>query len=233
MLRDAGTYKNIVVLTGAGISASAGLPTYRGPGGLWSDRDLAALSHTSALQTRRRRATDMFWSMRSALAGLVPTPAHRALAAFEAGLPPDARFTIITQNVDGLHQATGSRNVCEYHGSLARWRCEECDAVIDPPPGDPPEHCGERMRPCAVLFGEMIPVDAERTAKHALRDCDLFVAIGTSGTVEPAASFVSWAHYNNARSVLLNLEAFEGARQQFREVRTGSADELVPAFFRE
>ena len=231
-MRAASEYRNIVVLTGAGISASAGLPTYRGPGGLWNDEKLAELSHTSALQTRRREATNMFWSMRSALAGLVPTPAHRALAAFEAALPADARFTILTQNVDGLHQAAGSKNVCEYHGSLSHWRCEECHTTIVPPAGDPPVCCDERMRPCAVLFGEMIPTDAERTAKHALRECDLFVAIGTSGTVAPASSFVSWAHYNNARSVLLNLEAFDGARQLFRECRTGPADELVPAFFR-
>lgn len=230
-MRAASTYKNIVVLTGAGISAAAGLPTYRGPGGLWTDEKLAQLSHTSALQTRRREATNMFWSMRSALAGLVPTAAHRALAAFEASLPQGAQFTLITQNVDGLHQAAGSKNVCEYHGSLARWRCEICHEVTTPPAGDAPVHCDERMRPCAVLFGEMISAGAERTAKHALRDCDLFVAIGTSGTVAPASSFVSWAHYNNARSVLLNLEAFDDARQLFREVRTGPADELVPAFF--
>lgn len=230
-MRAASTYKNIVVLTGAGISASAGLRTYRGPDGLWNDEKLAQLSHTSALQTRRREATTMFWAFRAAIQGAQPTAAHRALAAFEAALPADARFTLLTQNVDGLHQVAGSKNVCEYHGSLARWRCEECGSEIVPPADDPPICCDERMRPSVVLFGEMIPVDAERTAKHALRDCDLFVAIGTSGTVEPAASFVSWAHYNNARSVLLNLEAFDGARQTFREVRTGPADELVPAFF--
>jgi len=224
-------YRNIVVLTGAGISHSAGLPTYRGAGGLWSDPELAALTEADALQARRTEATDMFWTLTTAIRGVAPTAAHRALAAFETGLPPGARFTIITQNVDGLHQAAGSKTVCEYHGSLARWRCERCGAELAPPAGPAPEHCGERMRPCAVLFGEMIPVDAERTAKHALRDCDLFVAVGTSGTVSPAASFVSWAKLNGARTVLLNLEIFEGAERSFGECHAGPADVLVPRFF--
>jgi NAD-dependent deacetylase len=224
-------YRNIVVLTGAGISHSAGLPTYRGPGGLWSDPKLAALTDTEALVTKRIEATDMFWSFHTAIQGVAPTAAHRALAAFEERLPAGAKLTIITQNIDGLHQAAGSKSVCEYHGSLARWRCEKCNTELAPPAGAAPEHCGERMRPCAVLFGEMIPVAAERTAKHALRDCDLFVAIGTSGTVAPASSFVSWAQLNGARRILLNLEIFDGARGLFSECHAGPADELVPKLF--
>jgi NAD-dependent SIR2 family protein deacetylase len=143
------------------------LPTYRGPGGLWSDPKLAALTDAEALVTNRIEATDMFWSFHTAIQGVAPTAAH----------------------------------------------------------------CGERMRPCAVLFGEMIPVEAERTAKHALRDCDLFVAIGTSGSVAPASSFVSWAQLNGARRILLDLEIFEGARALFSECHAGPADELVPALF--
>ena len=92
-------------------------------------------------------------------------------------------------------------------------------------------HCDEPMRPAAVLFGEMIPVGAERTAKHALRDCDLFVAIGTSGTVQPAASFVRWAEYNNARRVLLNLEPPDDSNGVYTHVHVGTADDLVPRFF--
>lgn len=103
---------------------------------------------------------------------------------------------------------------------------------VQPPlGGDPPVHCEARMRPAVVLFGEMIPVDAERGAKHALRECDLFVAIGTSGTVSPASSFVRWAELNNARRVLLNLEIFDGARDLFGECHEGPADELVARFF--
>ena len=226
------SYKRIVVLTGAGISHSAGLPTYRGPGGLWSDPKLAALSDTSAFRTHRTDVTDMFWKFRRAIGECEPTLAHRALAAFEEKLPAGAELQIITQNIDSLHQRAGSRRVCEYHGTLARWHCEVCGHEESPADAEtPPSHCGERMRPSVVAFGEMIPVEAERTAKTALRDCDLFVAIGTSGTVQPASSFVRWAEYAGARRVLLNLEVFDGARSEFTNCYEGKADDLVPQFF--
>ncbi len=224
-----GGYRRIVVLTGAGISRSAGLATYRGPGGLWTDPELEVLSHIDTLRTRREDVCGMFWRFRRAIRGVQPTAAHRALAAFEAGMTGDREITIITQNVDGLHQAAGSQAVCDYHGSLARWRCEICGAVADPPDGDPPTHCDELMRPDVVLFGEMIPVDAERTAKRVLRDCDLFVAIGTSGTVSPASSFVRWARMTDARTIYLNLEPIEDPA--FITQDHGPADELVPRWF--
>lgn len=225
-------YRGIVVLTGAGISHAAGLPTYRGPGGLWSDPELAALSDVSALVERRDEVCDMFWRFRGALAAVEPTVAHRALAAFEDRLPASSRFLIVTQNVDGLHQRAGSRNVCEYHGSVGRWRCERCKRAIVPPDGEPPSSCcGERMRPDVVMFGELIPTEAERAVKRALRDVDLFVAIGTSGTVAPASSFVRWAELNRARRILLNLELFDDAHELFDTCDAGPADELVPRWF--
>jgi NAD-dependent deacetylase len=225
-------YRNIVVLTGAGISHSAGLPTYRGPGGLWTDPKLAELSDAAALATRRDEVCDLFWSFHRSVAAVAPTAAHHALAAFEERLPPGAKLTLITQNIDGLHQRAGSRNVVEYHGGLATWRCDVCAAELVPAGDAPPVHCAQRMRPAVVMFGELIPVDAERRAKVALRDCDLFVAIGTSGTVAPASSFVRWAELNRARRLLLNLELFDGARALFTECHAGPADELVPRWFR-
>ncbi len=230
-MRAFSDYKNIVVLTGAGISRSAGLATYRGPGGLWTDEDKAKMSHVSSLRTMRTEVCDMFWSFREAIVKVSPTTAHRAIAAFEETLPSGASFTILTQNVDGLHQAAGSRNVCELHGNLRRWRCEECGHVATPSDGEPPVHCGERMRPDVVLFGEMLGVETERTMKHALRECDLFIGIGTSGTVEPAASFVRWAALNHARRVLINLEVFDDARDLYTEVHAGESDALVPSLF--
>jgi NAD-dependent deacetylase len=167
----------------------------------------------------------MFWKLREAVRGVAPTAAHRALATY---IP---RATIITQNVDGLHQQAGSPNVVEFHGSLTRWRCEECMYEGEPPAGELPRHCGEIMRPAAVLFGELIPPEAEHAAKRALRDCDLFVAIGTSGTVWPAAGFVRSAAYAGARTVLLNLEIDDEARDLYSECREGTADELVHRFF--
>jgi len=226
---DLASYRNIVVLTGAGISQAAGLPTYRGPGGLWNDPSKIALSDASALATRRAEACAMFWQLYSSARDVKPTAAHRALAAFEAKLPASANYLLITQNVDGLHQAAGSTRVCEFHGSLARWRCEVCGTEQLLP--DSPSHCDEPMRPCAVLFGEEIPAAAEHAAKRALRDCDLFVAIGTSGTVVPAASFVRWAAYAGARRILLNLEIDDNARGEFSECHAGTADELVARWF--
>jgi NAD-dependent deacetylase len=222
-------YKHIVVLTGAGISQAAGLPTYRGAGGLWNDPSKIALSSIDALRKNREEACAMFWQLYTSAREVKPTAAHRALAAFEAALSPATEFLLITQNVDGLHQAAGSKRVCEFHGSLARWKCEECGTEQLLPAE--PRHCGQPMRPCAVLFGEEIPAEAEHAAKRALRDCDLFVAIGTSGTVIPAASFVRWAEYAGARRVLLNLEIDDDARGSFAECHSGTADELVPRFF--
>jgi NAD-dependent deacetylase len=229
-LRD---YAHVVVLTGAGISHSAGLATYRGPGGLWSDPKVAALAHADAIRDERRAAAcAMFWRFRRAVADAKPTAAHRALAAFEAARPAGTSFLLVTQNIDGLHQAAGSQNVCEFHGSLARWRCE-CGHIETPPRDatDGPEHCGAPMRPDCVLFGEDIPAAADHLVRGALRDCDLFVSIGTSGTVSPAANFVRSAAYSGARTLLLNLEVGDDAREMFREAEAGPADELVPRWF--
>jgi len=224
-------YRNIVVLTGAGISQSAGLPTYRGAGGLWSDPDLQELAQVESLRTRRADVCAMFWQFRQAIRKVAATAAHRALAAFEAGLPEEARFLLVTQNVDGLHQQAGSKRVCEYHGTLTRWRCEVCRDEREPPEGEPPVHCDQLMRPSAVLFGEAIPLDAELVTKRALRSCDLFVSIGTSGTVWPAASFVRSAEYSGARRILVNLEIDPEARDLYTECHAGTADEVVPRLF--
>ncbi len=223
-LRD---YKNIVVMTGAGISRSAGLATYRGPGGLWNDESKVALSTVESLRSRRDDVTGMFWGFRHAIWQAEPTAAHRALAAFEKHCR--GAFTLVTQNVDGLHQKAGSHNVVEYHGSLQSWRCETCGRVCEPTTPELPECCGEALRPDVVLFGEQIPVHAEHQVKGALRDCDLFVAIGTSGTVWPAALFVRSAEYAGARTMLLNLEIEEG--NGYHESYAGTSDELVPHWF--
>lgn len=224
-----GGYRNIVVLTGAGISKSAGLPTYRGPGGLWNNPANVELNTIEALHERRDEVCGMFWKFYQATREVTPTAAHRALAAFEAALPAGANFLLITQNVDSLHSTAGNQRVCEFHGSLARWRCEACGTEQYLPVE--PQHCGQLMRPSVVLFGEQIPALAEHTAKRALRDCDLFVAIGTSGTVTPAASFVRWAAFAGARRVLLNLEIDPESHEHFSETHAGTSDELVPTFF--
>jgi NAD-dependent deacetylase len=228
-VRALATYKHIVVLTGAGISHAAGLATYRGPEGLWNDPKKMALAELAALETRRDEVTNMFWSFREQSRLAMPTLAHQALAAFEQQCT--GTFMIVTQNIDGLHQRAGSQHVVEYHGNLAHWRCEICGRETDPPTGAVPRCDGQAMRPDIIFFGEAIPVAAEREVKAELRACDLFVAIGTSGTVWPAASFVRSADYAGARTVLLNLEIDDDASLAYREVHAGAADELVPSFF--
>ncbi len=228
-MRALATYKNIVVLTGAGISHAAGLATYRGPDGLWNDPKQMELAELAALETRRGEVTDMFWSFREQTRTARPTRAHVALAAFEAQCT--GKFLIVTQNIDGLHQRAGSQRVVEYHGNLAHWRCEICGREDDPPAGVVPTCDGQAMRPDIIFFGEAIPVAAEREVKTELRECDLFVAIGTSGTVWPAASFVRSADSAGARTILLNLEIDDEAMMAYREVHAGTADDLVPKFF--
>jgi NAD-dependent deacetylase len=233
-------YKRIVVLTGAGISAPSGLPTFRGPDGLWERPDGPGASGLDASHIERDPAG--VWKycaeLRAAVRAAEPNAAHCALAAAEASLGADRSLTIITQNVDGLHQRAGSHNVVELHGSLFRIRCSApaCDsepfADQDPPP-EPPQcdRCGALKRPDIVLFNEELPGGAEYLAKRALRDCDLFVAIGTSGTVSPASSFVRSAEFAGARTVLVNLTAMVPRHPSYDEEILGPADKLVPILF--
>lgn len=226
-------HRCIVVLTGAGISAGAGLRTYRGPGGLWNDAEVRALSEASSLATRRADVCGFFAEMRRAARRAQPTVAHLALAAFEGRLPAGTRFVLVTQNIDGLHGRAGSRNVVEIHGDLEHWRCEPCalrfapvdDALVPRCP-----NCRLEARPDVVLFGETPDVDREHEVKKHLRDCDLFVAIGTSGLVLPASSWVRWAVDNGARRILVDIAPPDRV-PQFEEVLRGPADEVVPALF--
>lgn len=218
--------RRVVALTGAGCSTESGIPDYRGID--TPPRPRAPLQHREFVdkEDNRRR----YWARSllgwPRLAASQPNAGHRAIAALEhAGVIAG----VITQNVDSLHTRAGNKHVCELHGSLARWRCESCGVEQNLPTD--PQHCGRTMRPSVVLFGEEIPAAAEHTAKRALRDCDLFVAIGTSGTVSPAASFVRWAEYAGARRVLLNLEIDPEAHDHFSETHAGASDELVPKFF--
>jgi NAD-dependent deacetylase len=237
---DLQRYRGIVVLTGAGISASSGLPTFRGPGGLWERPDGPGANGLDAAALAED--PESVWAycngLRDAVRAAKPNAAHIALAEAERALAPGASFTIITQNVDSLHQRAGSQNVLELHGSLARTRCSlrECGtpAFDDPAPAaELPrcEACGSNLRADIVLFDEEIPAHAEHLAKRALRECDLFVAIGTSGTVWPAANFVRAAEHARARTVLVNLTPMVPRRPAYDEEILGPAEELVPILF--
>jgi len=233
---DISKYRSIVFLTGAGISAASGIRTYRGPEGLWNDETLVRLSDG---ETFRSDPLDVwkFWSeSRAICAAAHPNAAHLALASLEKSLRPDQRMTVITQNIDGLHQRAGNTGVVEFHGSVRRTRCssDSCDLepfldeklYKDSVPRCP--RCGSNLRPDIVLFHEMIPPSNSKAALRALSDCDLFIAIGTSGTVYPANDFVRHAFERRARTVYVNLESLGEVNIYFQEEFLGKAEELVP-----
>lgn len=165
-----------------------------------------------------------------------PNTAHLILAKLEQNLKPEQNFTLITQDVDRLHEKAGSKNVIELHGAVTETCCCDRDCHLVPfldnleyikeIPTCP--QCHSYLRPNIVLFGEPIPLDKEWQVKQALRNCDLFIAIGTSGTVFPAANYVRSAEYSGARTILINLEATNPKNPYFKEEYIGKAEELLP-----
>ncbi len=205
--------QRVAVLTGAGISAESGIPTFRDAlTGLWADYSPEELATPEGF----RRNPDLVWSWyrsrRLAVANAEPNPGHRALAALER-LAPDV--TLITQNVDGLHRRAGSRDPVELHGNIARIKCFDCGrhvtefADTDRVPSC--ADCGGWLRPDVVWFGEMLPAQALRRAQRAAESADLFLSVGTSNVVEPAASLPWLAAAAGAVVVVVNT-ATDGQR---------------------
>lgn len=223
-------YRKIVILTGAGVSVASGLPTYRGPGGLWTNSDLEQIVSVESIPERLPELWALYSERRRVALSVGPNPAHRAIAALQIRLP--GRVTLITQNVDNLHQRAGSPDVIEIHGSGFRTRCTQCALT---PFADETSYetvplcevCSAPLRPAVVLFGEPLPPDARWQAKRALRDCDLFLSVGTSGLVFPVANFVADANLAGAHCVQLNLE--RGPKSAyFHRTIYGKAEELLP-----
>ncbi len=215
-----------MILTGAGISAESGLGTFRDEGGLWAQHKIEDVATPEGF-ARDPKLVQRFYNMRRAEAvKAVPNAAHHALAALEAVHD----VLVVTQNVDGLHEAAGSKNVLHMHGSLARAMCATCQARWDAPlvmtVSDACPSCGEKAtRPDIVWFGE-IPYGMEKI-DAALSQATLFASIGTSGNVYPAAGFVAEARRLGVPTVELNLEPSAGY-SMFDEVRIGPASETVP-----
>lgn len=224
----------IVVLTGAGISRESGLATFRDADGLWAKHRIEDVATPEAFARDPDRVQAFYDARRAQLLdpGIQPNAAHRALVELEARWP--APVLVVTQNIDGLHARAGQRNVLAMHGELRRARCRHCGAVHewDTPLADRPPcpSCGRAgLRPHVVWFGEM-PLFMD-TIEAALETCGLFVSIGTSGAVYPAAGFVAQVR-GRARTVELNLEPSEGTHL-FDEARHGPATVVVPAFVAE
>lgn len=225
--------RNIVVLTGAGISAESGLATFRGPDGLWEGRRVEEICTPEALLADRALVLDFYDQRRRALRTVEPNLAHLALARLDAEWP--GGLLIVTQNVDDLHERAGAKRMLHIHGELLSALCEACQTRTpfgaDMLGGPRCEACGQdALRPDIVFFGEM-PYEMERI-EQALMTADLFVSIGTSGAVYPAAGFVQTARHAGADTLELNLDPSAGSIF-FHETRIGPASVLVPEWVEE
>ena len=222
--------RSIVVLTGAGVSAESGVATFRGPDGLWEGHRVEDVATPEAFR-RDPALVHAFYDARRAKLGTIgPNAAHLALARLDADWPGE--LLLVTQNVDDLHERAGSKRLLHMHGELKSGWCLACDqrfAWNGAMGGASCPSCERtgRVRPDIVWFGEM-PYEMERI-DEALRRCDLFVSIGTSGAVYPAAGFVQTARYCRAETLELNLEPSQGSTF-FDQSRIGKAGELVPAW---
>jgi NAD-dependent deacetylase len=220
----------VVVLTGAGISAESGVPTFRDADGLWEGHRVEDVATPEAYDLQPSVVHRFYDARRVALAGVEPNAAHRALARLEESLGDD--LLVVTQNIDDLHERGGSTRVLHMHGELRSALCRACRnrSPWDHDLGDYPPcpRCGvSELRPDVVWFGE-IPYEMDRI-QDALQEADLFVSIGTSGAVYPAAGFVQFAGRRGARTLELNLLPSEGTHL-FDQARHGPASELVPAW---
>lgn len=232
-------YRNIVVLTGAGISAESGIATFRDKDGLWAKHDVNEVATPEAYLRNPLKVLNFYNQRRRDVRDAKPNPAHDALARLEREYPqrvPGAEVLIVTQNVDPLHERGGSKRLLHMHGELLSAWCKACDQRTawdaDISLTSPCPHCQKtgRVRPDIVWFGEMpYHMDA---IDDALSAADLFVSIGTSGNVYPAAGFVQMARHAGAHTVECNLEPSDGA-SYFHERRHGPASTIVPQFVAE
>ena len=226
--------RNIVILTGAGISAESGIDTFRDAGGLWEQHRVEDVATPEGFARNPNLVLRFYDMRREALRNVLPNAAHEALARLDAEWK-NGDLLIVTQNVDDLHERAGARRVLHMHGELKSALCRSCEmrSPWDAPMSDYPP-CpvcrAPMLRPDVVWFGEM-PYRMDRIYQ-AIREADLFVSIGTSGAVYPAAGFVRDARELGAQTLELNLERSEGSHW-FHESRQGRAGDLVPAWVNE
>jgi NAD-dependent deacetylase len=231
---DFSDVRNIVILTGAGVSAESGLATFRGPEGLWEGHRVEDVCTPEAFRRDPALVHAFYDARREKLATVHPNAAHEALATLDTEWPGE--LLLVTQNVDDLHERAGSKRLIHMHGELNSGWCTDCDKRFAwkgrMGEGAACPSCGAvgRVRPDIVWFGEM-PYAMDRI-DEALQRCDLFVSIGTSGAVYPAAGFVQTARYCGAKTLEINLEPSLGS-YLFDESRTGRAGDLVPRFVEE
>jgi NAD-dependent deacetylase len=223
--------RHVAVLTGAGVSAESGVPTFRdAQTGLWAQYNPMELATPQAFQQNPKLVWEWYEWRRQLVEQVEPNPAHRALVELERLVP---RFTLITQNVDGLHRRAGSQNVIELHGNIARTKRFDDDVIVEQwqDTDEVPPRCpqtGSLLRPDVVWFGEMLPSEALETATATTRDCDVFLSVGTSGQVEPAASLPYWALQHGATVAIINLDVSTRTNGSIFKLR-GPAGQVLPA----
>ena len=229
------TARRVAVLTGAGISAESGIPTFRDAlTGLWANFRPEELATPEAFRRNPELVWNWYRMRRQRLGEVQPNPGHYALAELARRVP---ELTLITQNVDGLHARAGSREVIELHGNITRVKCFEGEHqatdFTDSEKVPLCARCGSLLRPDIVWFGELLPVEALRRAQAAARSCDLFLSVGTSNLVEPAAS-LPWLAAATGASVVVVNPSSEGQRSGSRiHHLAGPAGVVLPALLRE
>ena len=223
--------QHIAVLTGAGVSAESGVPTFRdAQTGLWAKYKPEDLATPEAFRRNPKMVWEWYQSRFNAVAGVEPNPGHHALALMQDLFP---QFTLITQNVDGLHERAGSRKVIELHGNIMKHKCLDCEQALDlaqaAAASPPPCPCGKSVyRPDVVWFGENLPVDALDAAKSAAGTCDVFFCVGTATVVYPAAELPFTARRNGAVVVEVNRDATPLTKKADYVLR-GPSGKVLPA----
>lgn len=224
--------ERVSVLTGAGVSAESGVPTFRASDGLWEGHRIEDVASPDGFARDPELVWNFYNARRDNVKTVRPNPGHRALVEIEDRWGDC--FTLITQNVDGLHRAAGSKNVLEIHGSLHRTRCLKCEEVkdrgLEKLTAMPLCECGGRLRPDIVWFGEGLPEDVWEAAMIAAHDCDVLLVVGTSAVVHPAASLIPIAKRGKnreAKVIEINLTKTEASR--FADVGLyGPSGEILP-----
>ncbi|MCB2204671.1 NAD-dependent deacylase [bacterium] len=221
--------RHCTVLTGAGVSAESGVPTFRAPGGHWRNHDPQQLATPEAFAADAQLVWSWYSWRRNTVRSVQPNAGHYALAEMATLFP---RFTLVTQNVDNLHERAGSRGVLELHGNIEHCRCSVCDAPYHGDKAPPTEEvqycsCGGAIRPGVVWFGESLPSDALYAAQDAASDSDLFLCVGTSAVVYPAAMLPGIAKQSGAYVVEINT-APSALAHDMHECLQGSSGTVLP-----
>ena len=219
-------YKKIVFVTGAGISQESGIPTFRGNDGLWKNHDVMKLATIDAFYDNPKMVWEWYNERRKNIFQAQPNLGHKAIAELEKY----AQVTVLTQNIDGLHQKSGSSEVLELHGSIVKIKCSVCnykEEILAEIPSLPPLcRCGNTLRPDVVWFGEPLPQDVWQNAIDFASQCDLMIIAGTSLVVSPANTLPLYARQNNATLIEINPENTEMSEEMNEVIRKTGAETL-------